>query len=296
MQRLRTRLQSSRQGTWLRLRLPLQRRHWLIAACSILSALVFSAFTAFMFGEARGRDMQLSFLAVRANSAESSPRAAAKPPHASAQRETHATLATLAEAGNRDAALLLGLNYLHGAGVAADQPKAALFIRRAAQLGDPVAQYWLGNLYEHGDGVRPNADEAVRWYEAAATHGNRKAMHALGVAYAEGHGTPQNYAEAARWFTKAANQGVINSQFNLGVLFERGLGVKQSLLDAYRWYALAAAQNDEESRARVEALKTQLNPSDIAEAERAAATFRAADADPAANDAPQLAQLNLQHQ
>ncbi|HSC19226.1 MAG TPA: TetR family transcriptional regulator [Rhizomicrobium sp.] len=298
MQLLRTKLQSSKQRSWLRFRVSVQRRHWLIAACTFLSALVLGAFTAFMLGEAHGRNMQVVFQTVRPNAAEPSARTAAKPFRASVHREIHpqAMLGTLAEGGNRDAALLLGLNYLHGAGVTADQPKAALFIGRAAELGDPVAQYWLGNLYEHGDGVRSDPTAAVRWYEAAATHGNRKAMHALGVAYAQGHGTPQDYAEAARWFTKAAQLGVVNSQFNLGVLFERGLGVKQSLVNAYRWYALAAGQNDEESRARMEALKTQLNPTDLAEAERAAAEFRATAANPAANDTPQLAQLSPRHQ
>jgi localization factor PodJL len=131
----------------------------------------------------------------------------------------------------------------------------------------------------------------VRWYEAAAGQGNRKAMHALGVAYAQGRGTQKDYSEAARWFARAAALGLVNSEFNLGVLYERGLGVPQSLLDAYKWYAVAAAQGDAESRARIEALKTQLKADDIAAAERAAENFRPQIADRDANSAPVVPNL-----
>jgi localization factor PodJL len=139
--------------------------------------------------------------------------------------------------------------------------------------------------------VPADAGEAVRWYEAAAAQGNRKAMHALGVAYAEGRGTQKDLSTAARWFSKAAQLGFLNSEFNLAVLYERGEGVPQSLTDAYKWYAIAAAQGDAESRARTEALKTQLSAADIAAAERAAVMFRPQNVDPKANTGPVLADL-----
>jgi localization factor PodJL len=146
-------------------------------------------------------------------------------------------------------------------------------------------------LYEHGDGVAPDAAEALRWYEAAAGQGNRKAMHALGVAYAQGVGTQKDYSAAARWFTKAAELGLVNSEFNLGVLYERGLGVHQSLLDAFKWYAVAAAQGDQESRKRIDALKTQLSADDASAAQAAAANFRPEDLDREANNVPPLTAL-----
>jgi localization factor PodJL len=210
-----------------------------------------------------------------------------------AATDPRAPLAALARTGSAHAELLLGLSYLRGdRGTSPDQPKAAEWIGRAAKQHEPVAQYWLGTLYEHGDGVSSDSSEAARWYEAAADQGNRKAMHALGVLYAQGLGIQKDYPAAARWFGKAAALGLVNSEFNLGVLYERGLGVPQSLREAYKWYAVAAAQGDDESRARIEALKTQLAAEDIAVAQEAADTFKAQPIAEGANNMPELAALS----
>jgi localization factor PodJL len=165
----------------------------------------------------------------------------------------------------------------------------------AAEQHDPIAEYYLGALYEHGNGVNRDSAEAIRWYQSAAMQGNRKAMHALGIAYAQGEGITKNYSEAAHWFSKAAARGLVNSQFNLAVLYERGLGLRQSLLDAYKWYAVAAASGDQESRKRLDALKTQLGADDLAAGERAARAFTPEKDDAAANNPPALADL-LSHQ
>jgi localization factor PodJL len=200
-------------------------------------------------------------------------------------------LVTLANAGNAKAELLVALEYLEGNGVARDETLAAQWLMRAAAHGEPVAQYRLGTLYQDGRGLRADPVAAFNWYEAAALQGNRKAMHSLAVAYAEGWGTPKNFNEAARWFERAADFGFTNSQFNLGVLYERGMGVRQSLPDAYKWYSIAAAQGDQESRARVAALKTQMNAADIAAAEQDAASFTPEALDQAVNFTPKLSEL-----
>jgi localization factor PodJL len=279
-------------------RVRLQRRHYLMVTGAGVLAFVLGAFVAFHAGEAKGRALA-AMPAVRHAAVHPVQHArhhmAALARHAAPEKLAAAAspldrLAMLAQAGNAKAELLMGLRYLQAP--APDQPKAANWIRRAADQHEPLAQYWLGTLYEKGNGVAPDAAEAVRWYEAAAGQGNRKAMHALGVAYAEGLGTQKDYSEAARWFTKAAALGLVNSEFNLGVLYERGLGVPQSLLDAYKWYAVAAAQGDGESRNRVEALKTQLSADDLAAAERAAQNFQPQSIDPQANSEPTLASLD----
>jgi len=108
-------------------------------------------------------------------------------------------------------------------------------------------------------------------------------MHDLAIAYAEGRGTAKNPAEAARWFSRAAGYGYVDSEFDLAVLYERGEGVPQSLLDAYKWYAVASRQGDSESKARQDALGTQLSADDIAAAQHAAASFKPAPYDLTAN-------------
>jgi localization factor PodJL len=85
--------------------------------------------------------------------------------------------------------------------------------------------------------------------------------------------------------------GLSDSQFNLAVLYERGLGVPQSLLNAYKWYAIAAAQGDGESKARLQAISTQLSADDRAAAQHAADTFKPGPLDARANVAPTMAEV-----
>jgi len=110
-------------------------------------------------------------------------------------------------------------------------------------------------------------------------------MHSFAVANFQGQGRDKNYPEAARWFQRAAELGFVDSQFNLAVLYERGAGVPQSLSGAYQWYAIAAAQGDKEAALRVAALAKELKPADLAAARAAAASFKPAPLDEAANAA-----------
>jgi localization factor PodJL len=204
-------------------------------------------------------------------------------PNSPAQR-----IVALANMGDSRAQLVLGMKYLEGSGTQVNEAEAARWLARAAQQGEPLAQYRLGTLYERGRGVPADAKLATHWYELAAKQGNRKAMHNLAVAFAEGSGESKDDAQAAVWFAHAANLGLADSQFNLAVLYERGMGVKQSLADAYKWYLVAAAQGDAESKSRAEALATQLNDSDRATAQTAAAAFKPQPLVPAANSLPVL--------
>jgi localization factor PodJL len=180
-------------------------------------------------------------------------------------------LTVRAQAGDPNAELAAGVRYLGGK----DKNPAAAFhwITLAAVHGQPVAQYRLALLYTSGVGTAADPARALQWFEASALQGNRKAMHDLAIAYAQGQGAPKNTPEAVRWFSRAAGFGYVDSQFDLAVLYERGDGVPQSLLDAFKWYAVASRQGDAESKARLEALKTQLNSDDLAAAQHAADAF-----------------------
>jgi localization factor PodJL len=219
--------------------------------------------------------------ATPAQAAPQQPAAARPAPTAPLDRLTQA-----ANAGNARAQLIVGLKYLDS--TPPNQSEAAKWLTKAADAGEPVAQYRLGGLYERGTGVAADPVKAVRLYLAAANQGSRKAMHNLAVAYAEGIGVKKDYAEASRWFLKAANLGLKDSQFNLAVLYERGLGVPQNLVDAYKWYAIAAAQDDGESKNRMNAIAGQLDTEARAAAQHAADSFRAAPLNARANVAPTL--------
>ncbi|HEX4079256.1 MAG TPA: TetR family transcriptional regulator [Rhizomicrobium sp.] len=206
------------------------------------------------------------------------------------QPDVQTRLRRLAEAGDPEADLLMGLEYLDRRGAAANEQAAFDWLSRAAARNQPLAQYDLGLMYENGRGVKADAAQAFHWFESAALKGNRRAMHSLATAYAEGWGAPKNLTEAARWFARAAQLGSVNDQFNLGVLYERGMGVPESLPDAYKWYAVAAAQGDQESQVRIAALGPTFAPEDLAAARSAAASFKPEPLVPAANFPPTLVQ------
>jgi TPR repeat protein len=191
-------------------------------------------------------------------------------------------LSALAQKGNDDAELLVGLKYLQ-----TNDALAARWLARAAGRNNAVAENALGALYQSGRGVKADAAKAAALYQAAAAQGNRHAMSNLAVLYAAGN--DRNFADAARWFQRSAALGYVDAQFNLAVLYERGDGVPQSLLDAYKWYAVAATSGDAVAKTRADAIATQLSADELAAAQKAALEFKPAPLNRAANDVPALA-------
>ena len=151
-----------------------------------------------------------------------------------------AALRELADAGDAEAQVELGVRYEHGRGVGKDYAVAVSWFRRAAEQGYAPGQVALGFMYSAGRGVVQDYAEAVRWERRAAEQGNAPAQHNLGVSYRNGLGVAQNHGEAVRWFRRAAEQGHANGQNNLGVMYGTGRGVERSDAEAVRWYRRAA--------------------------------------------------------
>ena len=72
-----------------------------------------------------------------------------------------------------------------------------------ADLGDTEAMVRLGLLYSEGRGTPRDYLEARGWYRRAADLGDRRAMYLLGTLYGEGKGVTQDYLEALRWYVRA---------------------------------------------------------------------------------------------
>lgn len=114
-----------------------------------------------------------------------------------------------------------------------------------AEMGDAEAQLNLGLMYENGDGVAPDLSEALTWYRKSAESGNTDAQYYLGVKHGLGLGIPLNYAEAIKWFSRSANQGYGPSQHMLGIMCAQGKGVTRDNVLAYKWLSLAATSFEE---------------------------------------------------
>jgi len=207
-------------------------------------------------------------------------------------------LKPLAEQGNTNAQVTMGLMYDYGHGVPADPVEAIKWYKLAAEQGVPVVQHDLGVKYFQGQGVEQNYLEAAKWWEMsanagladsqfnlglmyyrgigiprdfdkaaklftqAAEQGHGNAQYSLAVMYAFGQGLDKDYQAAFDLFTKSAEQGVAQAQFNLGVFHENGYGVVKDREKAREWYQKAADQGLKEAIRKLQSLDTHQPASD----------------------------------
>lgn len=117
-------------------------------------------------------------------------------------------LVPLANQGNVDAQMHLGVMYAEGQGVLQDYAQSFLWFRRAADQGLSVAQNSVGTAYLVGKGIPPNNVLAHMWLNAASAQGNKLAMNALAVA--TDRMTPTEVGRAQSLARSCAKQGYQN--------------------------------------------------------------------------------------
>lgn len=136
-----------------------------------------------------------------------------------------------------------------------DYPAAVRLLEPLAQKGNAQAQVRMGLLYYHGHGVRESDSEAKKWFELAARQGNADAQFHLGNMYAYGLVDLSKDVDvdqqAAQWYFQAARQGHPDAQYSLGILFLTGKGVVQSREEALKWIRRAADQGHTDASAYV---------------------------------------------
>ena len=157
----------------------------------------------------------------------------------------------LAQNGNTEALVKLGICYKEGNGVAVDFSAAAQCFFSAANAGNAAGQYQLAKCYEDGIGIEKKRDAAQYWYQEAAKQfyeaarlGNPQAQYGLANCYAEGNGVEQNPEAAVYWYQAAAQQDYPDAQYNLGYCYLVGIGVEPNDLVALKWYQSAASHGD----------------------------------------------------
>ncbi len=108
----------------------------------------------------------------------------------------------LAESGNRDMQARLGKCYRYGRGVEKDLPKAAGWMRKAADQGLNWARVdYFDILWESAD---PGTDKTMVAYAAAlAESGNRDMQARLGKCYRYGRGVEKNNTYAEKWTSES---------------------------------------------------------------------------------------------
>jgi uncharacterized protein len=151
----------------------------------------------------------------------------------------------LADQGNAVAETYMGIMYVSGDGVAADNARGLDFLRKATDQGFVDAQAVMGILYGRGYAGLPRDDrQAAIWNRKAAEQGHVDAEARLGEAYLTGAGVDKDYEQALPWLRKAAESGNDAAQAELGWMYETGASVAQNYAVALNWYQKAAQRGN----------------------------------------------------
>ena len=81
--------------------------------------------------------------------------------------------------------------------------RAMKWYEQAASAGDAHSQYIVGLAYLEGSGVSADEGKAFNWLRLAAGQDHVNAMLMLSVCYSTGKGTPQDADMAEVWKKKA---------------------------------------------------------------------------------------------
>ena len=134
-------------------------------------------------------------------------------------------LAVLAERGDRQAQLLLGMRYRDGKGIAQDYREALHWYRKCADQGDAAGMDNVGFMHLRGWGVPVSFDIAAGYFKASAAQNHAQGQFNLGNCYFSGQGVEQNYQQAIASWRRAADQGHQESIWRLATLHATGEGL-----------------------------------------------------------------------
>ncbi len=142
--------------------------------------------------------------------------------------------------------------YADGLGTPANAEKALKWLTRAAQAPVPVpaAQVQLGNYYAEGypPYIEPDAEKAFELTLAAAEAENRSARYRVALMYLNGQGTEKNEKRAFHFMRLSARDGLIQAQKALSDMYRNGTGVAQDDYGVFSWMLAAAKNGDAEAQ------------------------------------------------
>ena len=169
---------------------------------------------------------------------------------------------TEAEAGDLEAAFILGRMYRDGVGGPVDTAQARIWLRKSSDGGHVRASVLLGLMFMAGDGGPVDRDAARALLLFASAAGDDDAFYAIGVLFAEGAssnggGPPQNGPNAVFWFRAAAERGNVDGMYNLGLMYLRGMGTERSPETAYQWFLKAAEAGEPQAQFAVATMLAQ---------------------------------------
>lgn len=170
------------------------------------------------------------------------------------------------------ALLLLSLTLAACSDPGAAIPPALVELHQRAASGDASAQLELGMRYVTGKGINADEKAALRWIGKAADQGNTAAQFELGSYYTlEPH---RDWKRAADRLRQSALQGFAPAQISLGMLYLVGAGVTKNRIEAYAWISLAAEQGERDALDLEPGVKAELSDAELQQARQRAQRYR----------------------
>ncbi|MEZ4281826.1 MAG: alpha/beta fold hydrolase [Myxococcota bacterium] len=140
----------------------------------------------------------------------------------------------------------LGVAYLFGRGVGADEKRGVALLVESDRLGvaSPQSHYLLGRTFESGWGGRKqDRRKAFRHFLKSAEGGVPGAQWNVGMALLNGWGATRDDRAAYEWIRRAAEAGDPRGEISLAVMLAVGQGVVENDAEARDWYARGVARN-----------------------------------------------------
>jgi TPR repeat protein len=151
-----------------------------------------------------------------------------------------------------------------------DYVTARKLYQQMAERGNSEAMLRVGVMCEQGKGGPVDNIQAVKWFRLLADRGDRDGQFAMGLAYEQGTGVAKDYSVALGWYQKAAQQGSLAARVNLGMLYLNGQGIGPDRIEAQKWFILAG-QTGQKNRA---VLDRSLTADENAQAKKRADEWR----------------------
>ena len=155
-----------------------------------------------------------------------------------------------------------------------DYSAALKELRPLAEQGNAEAQVLLGLMYNFGRGVPLDSSQALKWYKAAAEHGNPAGQCQLGTLYLSGGAVPKDTAQGLKLLKLAAEHGYPDAYLTLGLAYMNLKDVPRDVVQADMWLRLATVQGEPLARGQLAKLETRMTVDQIGKARALAEAWK----------------------
>ena len=144
----------------------------------------------------------------------------------SAFKDTYDLFFRSANQGYAPSMYRLGLMFINGEYVTADERKAREWFEKGAKLNDDECVYALGVFYrDERGGLEQDYEMAFKCFKWASEQENMDAMDALGLCYQKGLGCVRDERKAMDCYATAGNEGILSARYNWAFCTYFGIGV-----------------------------------------------------------------------